>query len=89
MITPHGQNARDLDHFVKHCGLTNMESILTMTKNGGEAMDMPDRLGQVKEGFLADLLMVKGDPLADTNVLLDKDNLLVVMKDGQIHKRTI
>ena len=32
MITPHGQNARDLDHFVKHCGLTNMESILTMTK---------------------------------------------------------
>ena len=89
MITPHGQNARDLDHFVKHCGLTNMESILTMTKNGGEAMDMPDRLGQVKEGFLADLLMVKGDPLTDTNVLLDKDNLLVVMKDGQIHKRTI
>ena len=89
MITPHGQNARDLDHFVKHCGLTNMESILTMTKNGGEAMDMPDRLGQVKEGFLADLVMVKGDPLTDTNVLLDKDNLLVVMKDGQIHKRTI
>ena len=89
MITPHGQNARDLDHFVKHCGLTNMESILTMTKNGGEAMDMPDRLGHIKEGFLADLLMVKGNPLADTNVLLDKDNLLMVMKDGQIHKRTI
>ena len=89
MITPHGQNARDLDHFVKHCGLTNMESILTMTKNGGEAMDMPDRLGQVKEGFLADLVMVKGDPLMDTNVLLDKDNLLVVIKDGEIHKRTI
>ena len=89
MITPHGQNARDLDHFVKHCGLTNMESILTMTKNGGEAMDMPDRLGQIKEGFLADLLMVKGNPLADTNVLLDKDNLLMVMKDGQFHKRTI
>ena len=89
MITPHGQNARDLDHFVKHCGLTNMESILTMTKNGGEAMDMPDRLGQIKEGFLADLLMVKGNPLADTNVLLDKANLLMVMKDGQIHKRTI
>ena len=89
MITPHGQNARDLDHFVKHCGLTNMESILTMTKNGGEAMDMPDRLGQIKEGFLADLLMVKGNPLAATNILLDKDNLLMVMKDGQIHKRTI
>jgi len=89
MITPHGQNARDLDHFIRHCGMTNMESILTMTKNGGEAMDMPGRLGQVKQGFLADLLLVKGDPLADPKVLLDRDNLRVIMKDGVIHKLSI
>ena len=89
MITPHGQNARDLDHFIRHCGMTNMESILTMTKNGGEAMDMPGRLGQVKQGFLADLLLVKGDPLADPKVLLDRDNLRVIMKDGRLHKRSI
>ena len=89
MITPHGQNARDLDHFIRHCGMTNMESILTMTKNGGEAMDMPGRLGQVKQGFLADLLLVKGDPLANPKALLDRDNLRVIMKDGQFHKRSI
>jgi imidazolonepropionase-like amidohydrolase len=89
MITPHGQNARDLDHFIRHCGMTNMESILTMTKNGGEAMDMPGRLGQVKQGFLADLLLVKGDPLTDPMVLLDRKNLLVIMKDGVIHKLSI
>jgi len=89
MITPHGQNARDLDHFIRHCGMTNMESILTMTKNGGEAMDMPNRLGQVKQGFLADLLLVKGDPLVDPKVLLDRDNLRVIMKDGRLHKRSI
>ncbi len=89
MITPHGQNARDLDHFIQHCGMTNMESILTMTKNGGEAMDLPDRLGQVKQGFLADLLLVKGDPLTNPKILLDRDNLQVIMKDGQFHKRSI
>ncbi|MDP7048473.1 MAG: amidohydrolase family protein [Verrucomicrobiota bacterium] len=89
MVTPHGQNARDLDHFIQHCGMTNMESILTMTKNGGEAMDLPDRLGQVKQGFLADLLLVKGDPLANPKVLLDRDNLRVIMKDGRFHKRSI
>ena len=89
MITPHGQNARDLDHFIRHCGMTNMESILTMTKNGGEAMDMPGRLGQVKQGFLADLLLVKGDPLTDPMVLLDRENLGVIMKDGRLHKRSI
>jgi imidazolonepropionase-like amidohydrolase len=89
MITPHGQNARDLDHFIRHCGMTNMESILTMTKNGGEAMDMPGRLGQVKQGFLADLLLVKGDPLTDPMVLLNRENLSVIMKDGVMHKLSI
>ena len=83
MITPHGRNARDLDHFIKHCGMTAMESILTMTKNGGEAMDMPDRLGQIREGFLADLLLVDGNPLADTKVLLRRENLRLIMKDGK------
>ena len=32
-----------------------MESILTMTKYDGEATDMPNKLGQIREGFLADL----------------------------------
>ena len=86
MITPHGQNARDLDHFIKHCAMSPMESILTMTKNGGEAMDMPDRLGQIREGFLADLLLVDGNPLADTKVLLRRENLRLIMKDGKLHK---
>jgi len=60
-----------------------------MTKNGGEAMDMPGRLGEVKQGFLADLLLVKGDPLSDPKVLLDRENLRVIMKDGVIHKLSI
>ena len=63
-----------------------MEAILTMTREGGDAMDLPGELGQVKEGFLADLLLVDGDVLADTNILLDRDRLLAVMKDGQLHK---
>ena len=52
-------------------------------------MDMPGRLGQVKQGFLADLLLVKGDPLTDPTVLLDRENLGVIMKYGQLHKRSI
>ena len=85
-LTPHGDNARDLDHLIRHCGFSPMEAILTMTKHGGAAMDLPDELGQIREGFLADLLLVDGDPLADTNVLLDRSKLLAVMKDGEMHK---
>ena len=85
-LTPHGNNARDLDHLIRYCELTPMEAILTMTRNGGAAMDMPDELGQIKEGYLADLLLIGGNPLQDTNILLNRDKMLVVMKDGELHK---
>ncbi len=86
-VTPHGENARDLDHLIQYCGFTPMEALLTMTKHGGAAMDLPNELGQIQAGFLADLLLVKGDPLADTKVLLDRNNLLAVMKNGEFHRR--
>ncbi len=87
-LTPHGNNARDLDHFVRYFEFTPIEAILTMTKYGGEAMDMPGELGQIQEGFLADLLLVNADPLDDPKVLMERENLLVVMKDGELHKRS-
>jgi imidazolonepropionase-like amidohydrolase len=42
----------------------------------------------VQEGYLADLLLVDGDPLKDLSVLLDAQRLVVIMKDGQFHKNT-
>jgi imidazolonepropionase-like amidohydrolase len=44
-------------------------------------------LGQLKPGYLADLLLVDGDPIADIRLLQDQERLLIVMKDGKIHKR--
>jgi imidazolonepropionase-like amidohydrolase len=47
----------------------------------------PGRLGVVEPGALADLLLVDGDPIANIDLLADPDrSLLVVMKDGRIHK---
>lgn len=86
-LTPHGDNARDLEHLARYCGFTPMEALQSMTKHGGAAMDLPNELGQIREGFLADLLLVAGDPLTSPKVLLDHDRLLVVMKDGRFHKR--
>jgi imidazolonepropionase-like amidohydrolase len=50
-------------------------------------MDLPDDLGQIRAGFLADLILVDGKPLADVKVLLDRDRILAVMKDGAFHRR--
>lgn len=86
-VTPHGDNARDLDHLIRYCEFTPMEALLSMTKHGGAAMDLPNELGQIQPGFFADLLLVAGDPLTDPKVLLDRSKLLAVMKNGQFHRR--
>lgn len=85
-FTPHGQNARDLEFFVKYLGFTPAEAIRCATQYGGQIMMKPGELGQVKEGFLADLLLVDGDPLANIAILRDPKRLLAVMKDGVFAK---
>lgn len=86
--TPHGTYARDLQHFVERFEFTPMEAILAATAQGGEIMLRPDELGKVQPGYLADLLLVDGDPLADITVLQDKGKLHAIMKDGKFHKET-
>ena len=84
--TPHGTNAKDLEYFVKYLGMSAMEALLSATAWGGPIMRMGENLGQIREGWFADLLLVDGDPLADITVLQDKARLLAVMKDGEFHR---
>ena len=83
---PIGANARDLEHFVNLFDYTPMEAITAATKLGGQIMMMGDELGTVSEGWLADLLLVDGDPSKDVSILQDADRLLAIMKDGSFHK---
>lgn len=47
----------------------------------------PGVLGVIKEGALADLLLVNGDPLTDINLIADPaQNFVVIMKDGKLFK---
>src|SRR5260221_6537695 len=82
----HGENARDLQYLVKYAGMTPMEALLAATKHGGEMMMKGGELGQVKEGFLADIVLIDGDPLADLSSPCDQRKLLAIMKDGVFHK---
>jgi imidazolonepropionase-like amidohydrolase len=49
-------------------------------------MKRPGEIGVIRDGALADLLLVDGDPLADIRVLQDKNRLLAVMKDGEFYR---
>jgi imidazolonepropionase-like amidohydrolase len=85
-FTPHCQNARDLEFFVKYLGFTTAEAIRCTTEYGGQIMMKPKELGLVREGYLADLLLVDGDPLANIAILRDPKRILAVMKDGKFAK---
>jgi imidazolonepropionase-like amidohydrolase len=85
-FNPNGRNARDLELFVRYLGYTPTEVLVAATKLGGELMGMEAELGQIKAGFLADLLLVNGDPTENIAVLQERSNLRAIMKDGKFHK---
>lgn len=85
-ITPMGQNARDIGHFVKFFGYTPAEALKCATAVGGDLMGLKGELGVIRAGALADLLLVDGDPLKDQSVLVGPSRFSMIMKDGKMHK---
>jgi imidazolonepropionase-like amidohydrolase len=85
-FNPHGRNARDLALWVEHFGYTPSEVLHAATALGGELMGQPNDLGRVRPGYLADLLLVEGDPTEDVAILQNTHALKVIMKDGVFHK---
>ncbi len=50
----------------------------------------PGEISAVKEGALADLLLVDGNPLENLDLVADPDkNFVMIMKDGVIYKNTV
>ncbi len=59
-------------------------------KRSGPRDPYPGENGVVKEGALADLLLVDGNPLKDINLIADPHkNFVIIMKDGVIYKNSI
>lgn len=83
-FNPNGRNARDLEHFVRFFDFSPAEALRAATMHGGQLMGLD--VGQVREGYLADLLLVDGDPTEDVSILQDKSRLKMIMKGGQLHK---
>jgi len=79
-----GDDARDLELFVDLLGFSPAEVLTMATRYGGECFG--DAVGVVREGYLADLMIVDGDPTQRIGLLRDPDKILMVMKDGEFHK---
>ncbi|HTZ37157.1 MAG TPA: amidohydrolase family protein [Stellaceae bacterium] len=79
----HPANAGELECLVK-AGLTAMQAIQAGTAWAAECCGREAELGTVETGKLADLVVVRGDPLADIALLRDPANIALVLKDGAV-----
>ncbi|WP_127136473.1 metal-dependent hydrolase family protein [Flagellimonas oceanensis] len=80
-VYPHGENAREFVYMVE-AGMPIMEAIKSATITNANLLGMDD-LGQLKKGFIADIVAVDGNPDKDVESL---KNVSFVMKEGKIFK---
>ncbi|MGB3697898.1 MAG: amidohydrolase family protein [Gordonia sp. (in: high G+C Gram-positive bacteria)] len=83
LVPDHGANLGELGCLVKFGGMTPMQAIVAGTRTSAELCQVDDKLGTLEEGKLADVVIVKGDPLADIDSIADNDNILLVLKEGK------
>src|ERR1700674_2446105 len=81
IYTMFGENTRELGWFVR-AGMTPEQALRTAITNAAALLGKEKELGAVAPGYLADLVAVEGNPLADINVVLN--NVKWVMKDGAV-----
>lgn len=87
-VMPHGLNLRELE-LMTDVGMTPMEAIVATTKTAAECLGWEDKVGTLEKGKLADIVIVKGDPLEDIASLADTDTIQYVVKDGKVEKDTL
>ncbi len=80
-VFPHGDNAREMELMVEY-GMTPMDVLRSATSVNADVFQMRNKVGRIKEGLLADLIVVEGDPSKNIH---DIRNIRLVMKDGKIY----
>ncbi len=82
-IARHGSNAREFSLLVQ-AGFTPLEAIQAATVAAAEHLGLADEIGTLAPGKAADLVAVRGDPLADVREL---ERVRFVMKGGEIYRK--
>ncbi|HYS01015.1 MAG TPA: amidohydrolase family protein [Candidatus Eisenbacteria bacterium] len=82
-VGDHGRNGQELALMAER-GMTPMQAILASTRTPARVLGLADRLGTLEVGKLADLVAVRGDPLAEIGLFNDPGRVQVVVKAGAI-----
>ena len=67
-------------------GMSPEQAIVSATSLAAEALGLDHELGVIRKGYLADLIVLDGDPLEDIETI---DSIRLVMKDGCIYRNEL
>ncbi|HEV7660818.1 MAG TPA: amidohydrolase family protein [Allosphingosinicella sp.] len=81
-VSLHGRNADEFLLMVQH-GMPAMAAIVAATVNAADLLGLSAEVGTIEPGKIADIVAVRGDPLADVGVLRQ---MSFVMARGRVHR---
>ncbi len=81
-VSEHGRNGEEFALLVKH-GMTPAQALQAGTIHAADLLGQSQQLGQIKSGYLADMVVVDDNPLQQIEVM---EAVSVVIKDGQLYK---
>ncbi len=81
-VFPHGENARELELMVAY-GMPPLDALKSATSTAARVLHMEHRIGRLREGLLADLIAVEGDP---TREIASLRRVRFVMKEGRVQR---
>jgi imidazolonepropionase-like amidohydrolase len=80
---PHGTQARELELMVKY-GITPLAALQADLLNGAKLLGWQGQIGELKPGYLADVIAVSGDPARDISSL---KKVSFVLKGGVVYRK--
>ena len=81
-VYPHGQNAKQLSRMTRF-GMTPLQAIQSATVTAAEVMGWGYEVGKIQEGYAADFIAVKGNPLENIELL---ETPAVIIKGGERYR---
>ncbi len=82
-VFAHGENAKEFGYMVE-AGMPAIKAIQSATVTNAMLLKMEAQIGQLKGGFLADIVATNDDPTENIDTMTD---VVFVMKEGKIYKQ--